>query len=82
MHQSHFTDFQTEPIATIERLYARFKKPLTGDAREAMQKALDANPADRHGTHSYTRDSIGKDRAALRARFARYQDAFEVPSDD
>ncbi len=82
VHHSHFADFQTEPIATTERLYARFEKTLGGHAREAMQKALDANPADPHGKHRYSRASVGEDRTALRTRFARYQQAFDVPSDD
>lgn len=82
IHHSHFADFQTEPLATVERLYVRFEKDMGSEAKVAMQKVLDANPADRHGTHRYSRDSVAEDPSALRTRFARYQETFAVPSDD
>jgi hypothetical protein len=82
IHHSHFVDFQTEPLATMERLYARFGMTLGASAREAMQRVLDANPADRHGMHRYTRAPVAPDGDVLSARFARYQKTFAVPSDD
>ncbi|MFK7894957.1 MAG: sulfotransferase [Myxococcota bacterium] len=82
IHHSRFADFQTEPIETTERLYAKFGKSLGTRARAAMQSALDANPADRHGAHRYARASQDEAGQALRTRFARYQAAFSVPSDD
>jgi len=81
IHHSQFRDFQETPIETVQALYARFGKSLSEDAVRAMRDALGENPADRHGTHRYSSEDLGEDERALRARFARYQAKFGVPSD-
>ena len=82
IHHSHFADFQSAPFETTSALYEAFGRQLPPDAAEQMRAALEASPADEHGTHRYSREELGEDEEALRKRFARYQTRFEVPSDD
>ena len=81
VHHSHFRDFLHAPIETARGLYASFDRPFTEGTATALQSALDANPREKHGTHSYTQDDLGAPPATLRPRFARYQQAFQVPND-
>jgi hypothetical protein len=66
------------PLETVERVYRFLGWPLTGGARTAMQAFLDANPKDKHGTHRYTLEQFGLDRAALTRRFAPYCERFAI----
>lgn len=81
IHHSLFGDFESKPIQTVRTLYTRFGMRWTDTAQNAMQNALGANPAGRMGVHQYSRDALGGDPTVLRARFARYQSVFGVPSD-
>jgi len=79
-HHSRFADFQNAPIETVRALYARFGLTWDEATRAALEGALDASPADRHGVHRYDIDDLGADAEALNARFARYRQAFDVPA--
>jgi hypothetical protein len=81
IHHSHFADFRRAPIETVRRLYAQFGVEASEATEAAMQRALAANPSDRHGTHAYSQDDLGADPTRLRADFARYQAHFGVESD-
>jgi hypothetical protein len=74
----HYDAIERAPLETVERVYGFLGWPLTDTARAAMTAFLDANPKDKHGAHRYTLEQFGLDRAALRRRFARYCDRFEI----
>ena len=81
MHHSHFTDFQRDALGVVARLYDQFGIAREADAEASMGKALDRNPADRHGKHDYARNLLDAPPDELRARFARYQACFDVGSE-
>ena len=81
IHHSHFADFLSAPVETTSALYEALGRQLPPNAAENMRVALDASPADQHGTHRYSHEELGEDEEALRKRFARYQTRFGVPSD-
>jgi hypothetical protein len=54
---------------------------LTPDAERAMREHLAAHPQGEHGAHSYSFADLDLDADEQRARFARYQQRFAVPSE-
>jgi hypothetical protein len=81
IHHSHFADFRSTPIQTVQSLYKRFDRPWSAEIEERMSAALKANPSNRHGEHRYDPSELGESPKTLRQRFARYQKQFNVPSD-
>ena len=76
-----FGVFMADPFATIHAIYERLGLELTPEAEQRMRAFLAANPADKYGKHTYTFSETGLDEGALRERARRYQDYFDVPSE-
>ena len=76
-----FTDFMADQIGTIRRIYEHFSLDLDPAAEERMRAFLAANPADKHGVHSYTFGDTGLDAGEMRERARRYQEYFDVRSE-
>lgn len=74
-----FRDFLAEPIGFVKRIYDRFGMTFTAETESRMRDHLNTNPSDKHGAHFYRFGDTGLDEAALRRRFQRYQEAFDVP---
>jgi hypothetical protein len=74
-----YDTIERSPLETVERVYAFLGWPLTEQARSAMAAFLAANPKDKHGTHRYTLEQFGLDRAGQTRRFAHYCDRFAIP---
>jgi sulfotransferase family protein len=75
----HYEAIESKPLETVERVYDFLGWPLGEQAREAMQRFLDANPKNKHGTHRYTLEEFGFDRAAELERFRGYCERFAIP---
>jgi len=75
-----YLDFATKPEAAIERIYAELRLELEGSAMDAMRRYLARKPKGAFGEHVY---EPGPPEAivAERARFRRYQGAFDVPEE-
>ena len=63
------------PVTTISEIYERFGLSLDPHARVNMQQWLDDNRAS-SGKHRYSLEMFGLEAAALRRRFAPYNEAF------
>jgi len=74
-----YADLVSDPIATMERIYAAFDDEITGVARAAMQAHVDSRPKGRFGTHRYDLDEFGLDGPALAERFAGYVERYQIP---
>jgi hypothetical protein len=77
-----FADFMADPFVTIRSIYERLGYELTDEAEGRMRAFLADNSQDKHGGHQYTWADTGLDEGALRERTRRYQDYFDVPSED
>jgi hypothetical protein len=77
-----FREFMADPLGTIGAVYDRLGFELTTGAEERMQTFLADNPRDKHGKHDYTFAATGLDAAEIRERARRYQEYFDVPSED
>ena len=74
-----YESIESDPLATIERVYDFLGWPLTGEARGAITTFLAANPKNKHGVHRYTLEQFGLSRAAETARFRSYCERFAIP---
>jgi hypothetical protein len=77
-----FREFMADPFRTIGDVYNRLGYELTPVAVERMQTFLGDNPRDKHGRHEYTFAATGLDAGEIRERARRYQDYFDIPSED
>jgi hypothetical protein len=78
----HFNAFMADPFATIRGIYQRLGLELTPETERRMRAFLAEHPADEHGRHRYTFAATGLDAGDLRARARRYQEYFDVPSEE
>jgi Sulfotransferase family len=76
-----FRAFMADPFATIRAIYERLGLELEADAEQRMRAFLAANPQDKHGKHTYSFRETGLDEGARRERARRYQEYFDVPSE-
>jgi hypothetical protein len=71
-----FTQFQSDPIAEMRRLYDWLGDELTQDTIDRMLAWRADNPKDKHGAHTYDGAQFGITEDALAARFGAYRDRF------
>ncbi len=78
-----FADFRKDTLGTVERIYSHFGLALAPEARGRMESFLDkGKESERHGQHNYTLADSGLDLETERKRFARYQQAYDIPSEN
>ncbi len=77
----HFNEFIDDPSSTIRRLYGALDRELTGPTEDRMRRFLAGNPGDGGGDR-YRFSDTGLDAGALRERSKRYQERFDVASED
>lgn len=78
----NFRDFLGDQIGTVEKVYQQFDLPFTDDIRARMTGFLDNHPQGKHGGHRYSFAATGLDEGQWRERARRYQEYFDVPSED
>jgi hypothetical protein len=76
-----FDDLVGDPWQTMRGVYTRIGSPFTKEVEDHMRAYLDASPRERHGRHDYTFADTGLDLDATRARFAAYQERYDIPSE-
>ncbi len=74
----HYADLVREPMAVVERIYARFDLPLTEGAQAAMAAYLRANPQNRLGKHRYGLADFGLSEDDIEHYYGRYIDHYGV----
>ncbi len=76
-----FVDLVDAPLPTLRTVLERAGSTLDHDTETHMREYLDAKPRARHGRHRYDFGATGLDLDETRARFARYQSRYDVPSE-
>jgi hypothetical protein len=76
----HFHELGTDPVAAVARCWDRFGLELSSEAETRMADWVRANPPGRHGGHRYRAEDYGLTDAAIRERFVRYAQRFDVAS--
>ena len=81
IHHVRYTDFVSDPIATIRGYYEFAGRELTPRAEAAMRDYLANNKGDRHGKFRYSTKlltDIGEDLDALHEEFRPFRERFGV----
>ncbi len=78
----HFHEYLADPVGMVRRIYRHFGRELSDAAAGRMQAYLVTHPADEHGSHRYVLSDFGLEPDAVRERMKRYQEYFDVPSED
>lgn len=71
-----FTEFQSDPISQIRRIYEWLGDDLTQTTVERMLAWRTDNPRDKHGKHTYNAEQFGITDQALTQCFGAYRDRF------
>lgn len=77
-----YADLVTDPLGTVERIYAACDREFGEPARGAMAAFIAANPKGRFGTHDYRLEDYGLDAGAITERFAEYTARYDIPSEE
>jgi hypothetical protein len=78
IHHVRYTDFMSDPIATIRDFYEKYGIPFGPETESAMRAYLRDNRGDRYGKFVYSTDMIGENIDALNREFAPYRERFGV----
>lgn len=77
-----FEELMADPFTTIQKIYERFELEYTSEVESRMRRFLTANPADKHGKHTYRFEDTGLDLAEERQKVRRYVTFFGVRSEE
>jgi Sulfotransferase family len=73
-----FEEFQSDPLAAIERLYVFLGEELTAEARSNMERWWQESADEKAPRPSYHLDGFGLDFEALADRFRSYSARFAI----
>jgi hypothetical protein len=76
-----YDDLTSDPLRTVERLYAGWDLPISDAFRANLDAYLHARHTHRSGGHDYSFADTGLDLTTHRANVAPYQARFGVPSE-
>jgi hypothetical protein len=74
----HYLDLVSDPVATVEQVYASFDMPLPRPVMQTMQSYVTAQPNGGYGAHQYRFEDHGLDADAERVKFRPYMLRFGV----
>jgi len=74
----HYLDLVSDPVATVEQVYAHFELLLPRPVTMLMQRYVEAQPNGGYGAHDYRFEDHGLDADAERAKFRPYMLRFGV----
>ena len=74
----HYLDLVSDPVATVEQVYAHFELPLPRPVATQIQRCVEAQPNGGYGAHEYRFEDHGLDADAERAKFRPYMLRFGV----
>ncbi len=76
-----YEEILSDPFEAIERIYDHFGIEFSGEAEKRMRARFAKKEQNRHGAHIYSFEDLGLDLTTERARFAAYQERFNVLSE-
>jgi hypothetical protein len=77
-----FRAFMADPFTTIREIYDRLGLELSDESEARMRAFLADNTIEKHGGHRYTFADTELDVGEWRDRTRRYQEYFDVPSEN
>jgi hypothetical protein len=77
----HYKDVVSAPLDAVATLYRQCGLALSESAKAQMQRWLERSPQNGNGQSRYSLTEFGLEESSLRARFARYMQAFGVATE-
>ena len=74
-----FTDFITDGVGTVRRIYQHFNIPMTAETENRFQQYAEGHPMGKHGKHDYRLEEYGLTEQQILERFRFYIERFSVP---
>lgn len=74
----HYLDLVSDPVATVEQVYAHFDLPLQRSVAASMERYVQARPNGGYGVHDYRFEDHGLNADAEREKFRPYMLRFGV----
>jgi hypothetical protein len=71
-----YSAISRDPVAATGAIYEFAGLPFTRESEAGMRAWLAANPADKHGRHSYSLADYGLTEARVRGVYADYCDTY------
>lgn len=78
----HYLDLISDPVSTVEGVYAHFGLTLAPEAASRMARLVAARPNGGYGQHSYRFEDHGLDAQAERDRFRGYMIHFGIEPEE
>ncbi|WP_254514587.1 sulfotransferase [Novosphingobium sp. G106] len=72
------SDFHSNPIATVQKIYAFVGLEFTPEVEARMAKRIEASPENSHGAHRYDVRDFGLTEGAIRDRFGDYVERYDL----
>jgi hypothetical protein len=79
LHHVHYADLVSDPVGTVQRLYADLGLEMTPEATAGLAGFAESRPGGEFGVHTYDLASYGLVEGELRERFAGYAERYDVP---
>ncbi len=73
-----YKDLLQNPVSTVRQIYNHFGFEVKADFEIRMQKWLADNPKNKHGVHHYSLEKFGLKTDAVKKRFSKYCDYFNI----
>lgn len=71
-----YDDLVADPAAVVRRVYGHYGLTFTDAYQQRFSRYLTGNPQGKHGAHRYATGDLGLSDAAVRERFAAYNERF------
>jgi len=76
----HYREMNSDPVAVVREIYRHFGMPFYDVTEQAMQRFMAENQQGKHGTHKYSLEQFGLDKASLDEEFGEYLQAYNIPN--
>jgi hypothetical protein len=78
IHHVKYDEFLAAPVEVIGQIHRAAGREMSAATAAAVSAYLRTHPQHRHGSHEHSLAAIGLDESAVRERFTRYTEFFDI----
>lgn len=76
----HYSELNSDPVAVARDIHRHFGMPFDDATEQAMQGFMAEHQQGKHGTHKYSLEEFGLDKAIIDEEFGEYLQAYNIPN--
>lgn len=76
----HYSELNSDPVAVARDIHRHFGMPFYDATEQAMQGFMAEHQHGKHGTHKYSLEEFGLDKAIIDEEFDEYLQAYNIPN--